>query len=78
MDVFNLTNENTVMQEVTVYGSRLGTPQEILQGRIARVGIQLGSDEIGMQIPVRGVRPRRDEFGGQIARQARVSRSRRA
>jgi hypothetical protein len=41
LDIFNLTNENTVMQEITAYGSRLGTPQEILQGRIARVGIQL-------------------------------------
>ena len=41
LDIFNLTNVNTVMQEITAYGSRLGTPQEILQGRIARVGIQL-------------------------------------
>jgi len=41
LDIFNVTNENTVMQEITAFGSRLGTPQEILQGRIPRIGIQL-------------------------------------
>ena len=40
-EIFNVTNENTVMQEVTAFGARLGVPQEILQGRIPRVAFQV-------------------------------------
>ena len=35
------TNENTAMQEITAFGPRLGIPQEILQGRIPRVALQV-------------------------------------
>jgi hypothetical protein len=41
VEIFNVTNENTVMQEITAFGPRLGTPQEILQGRIPRIALQL-------------------------------------
>lgn len=41
LEIFNVTNENTVMQEITAFGPRLGIPQEILQGRIPRVAFQV-------------------------------------
>jgi hypothetical protein len=41
LEIFNATNENTVMQEITAFGPRLGIPQEILQGRIPRVALQV-------------------------------------
>lgn len=41
VEIFNVTNANTVMQEVTAFGPRLGVPQEILQGRIPRLALQV-------------------------------------
>ena len=40
MDVFNVTNGNTVQQEITAYGS-LGRPLVINQARFARFSVNI-------------------------------------
>ena len=37
-EVFNLNNSSAVIRENTSFGSRLGTPGEILQGRLMKLG----------------------------------------
>jgi len=37
--VFNVLNANTVLQEVQSFGSSLGQPQNVLQGRLMRLAI---------------------------------------
>ena len=39
-DVFNLFNANTIMSEFQTYGPRLNQPQEVLVGRLMRIGAQ--------------------------------------
>jgi len=40
VDLFNLFNANTVMSEFQTYGPRLDQPQEVLVGRLTRIGVQ--------------------------------------
>ena len=37
--VFNVLNANTVLQEVQSFGSSLGQPQNVLQGRLMRLAV---------------------------------------
>src|SRR5262245_16251630 len=37
--VFNVLNANTVLQEVQSFGSSLGQPQNVLQGRLLRLAV---------------------------------------
>lgn len=39
-DVFNLFNANTIMSEFQTFGARLDQPQEVLVGRLMRIGAQ--------------------------------------
>jgi hypothetical protein len=41
LDVYNVLNSNVVMQENQNFGSTLGQPQQILQGRLLRLSTQL-------------------------------------
>jgi len=41
LDVFNALNSNVVLQENQNYGSTLGQPQQILQGRLLRISNQI-------------------------------------
>ncbi len=40
VDLFNLFNANTIMSEFQTYGPRLDQPQEVLVGRLIRLGMQ--------------------------------------
>ena len=39
--IFNATNANSVLNENTSYGPRLGQPLEILAGRVPRIAVQV-------------------------------------
>ena len=39
--VFNLTNANSILNQNTSYGPRLGQPLEILSGRVPRLALQI-------------------------------------
>jgi len=41
LDIFNLLNSNVVLQQNQNYGSSLGQPQQILQGRLLRISNQV-------------------------------------
>ena len=41
LDLFNVLNASTVLNVVQTYGSSLGRPLEILQGRIVRFSLQV-------------------------------------
>ncbi len=41
LDIYNLLNSNVVLQENQNYGSSLGQPQQILQGRLLRISNQV-------------------------------------
>jgi len=41
LDIFNALNSNVVLQENQNYGSSLGQPQQVLQGRLLRVSNQI-------------------------------------
>jgi hypothetical protein len=41
LQVFNATNANSVLNENTAYGPRLGQPLEILTGRVPRLAVQV-------------------------------------
>ena len=40
VDIYNLFNANTIMSEFQTYGPRLNQPQEVLVGRLMRIGAQ--------------------------------------
>ena len=41
LDVFNATNSDAVFNQVQTFGSSLGRPTDVIQGRLFRVGMQL-------------------------------------
>lgn len=41
IDVFNVTNDATVLSQVNSFGPALGRVQSILDGRVVRLGVQL-------------------------------------
>jgi hypothetical protein len=41
LDVFNATNSDAVFNEVQTFGSSLGRPTDVIQGRLFRVGMQM-------------------------------------
>ena len=42
VEVYNLTNSSVVLNEVQTFGPSLGQPLLTLQGRMMRLGVQLG------------------------------------
>ena len=41
LDMYNALNSNVVLQENQNYGSSLGQPQQVLQGRLLRISNQI-------------------------------------
>ena len=41
-DIFNLLNASTILSQTEHFGSALGRPTAILQGRLFALGMQLG------------------------------------
>ena len=41
LDIFNATNASTVFNQIQTYGSALGRPTDVMQGRVFRFGVQV-------------------------------------
>jgi hypothetical protein len=41
LQIFNVTNANSILNQNTSFGPRLGQPLEILTGRVPRLGVQV-------------------------------------
>ena len=41
LDVYNVLNSSVVLSEIQTFGSALGQPQSFLQGRLARLALQM-------------------------------------